>query len=140
MATSIDGSSSSAESILEHYGVKGMKWGVRKKRTPDQKRKAMAERHATRQMKDLQKLERIKTKTEIAKARKELSDYKRVNVESRSVAEKGARAVGKYAKNQGEMLVRNVAQETIQNSGREIIKSYTQPHVDVLVSALKKKG
>ena len=26
-----------AASFLEHYGVKGMKWGVRRKRTPGQK-------------------------------------------------------------------------------------------------------
>ena len=142
------------EAVLEHYGVKGMKWGVRKKRKPtaEERVRKIQEKSYVNAVKDAEKLRKLQAKREKLAVK---SDIRRIRNENRpsnnngggnggggnkeKAIKTGSDVLSSFMKNQGKMLVKNIAQETIQNNGKKIANSWIEPYSDVAVSTLSRK-
>lgn len=144
----------SVDAFLAHHGVKGMKWGVRKKRKPtaEERVRKIQEKSYVNAAKDAEKLRKLQAKRDKLSVK---SDIRRIRNENRSsnnnnggnggggnkekAIKTGGDVLSSFMKNQGKLLVKNIAQETIQNNGKKIANSWIEPYSDVAVSALSRK-
>ena len=74
----------------------------------------------------------------IQQKKQQLRNERRQNGNSK--LSKGEDLLVKFAKDQGKQLVKNVAQDQIQKTGKAIINSYLDPYSESAIKKYKKKG
>lgn len=118
------------DSYLAHYGVKGMKWGVRRSRgsssSGKKNRRALIQINVTKKEKKQKRSNGIK----------ELSDQELLAKVNRLNLEKRYRDLSAPQKSAGKAFVSDV----ITNSGKEVAKKYVTKGMDAAVEALIKKA
>ena len=84
------------------------------------------------------KIAEQESKMRIQQKKQQLRNEKRQNGNSKMG--KGEEILVKFAKDQGKQLVKNVAQDQIQKTGKAIINSYLDPYSESAIQKYKKKG
>lgn len=120
------------EEILEHYGVLGMKWGVRRSR---------AERRAAAKRRKSSSTDKKKKKEKKKKPVRKLSDMSNREIAARNKRmnlEKEYKKLSAGQKSKGRKIVENLLTDVAQDSAKVYLKKFAEQEINKSFERTKK--
>lgn len=113
------------EDVLQHHGVKGMKWGIRRNRTQSS---------GTSRRKSKQSDDHVRAKELKKKKLSQLSNAELKELNNRMNLESQYRNLKRQNVSAGQRFVRDVAYETAKNTASEYARKYAKEGIKFVSS------
>ena len=122
------------ENFLEHYGIKGMKWGIRKRSSSSNRSEGDSVAKKAAKLSDVELRARV-NRLNMEKQYEKLVSEK--NQKPPTAIDRGAKYVGKIVKNNADYAVRrgtkNVVKMVVDNYSKDLAKTAGQRIQDRIV-------